>query len=226
MSKPRSVLTKWRGLRADKAAPDVEGARVAGMLARDRAEAETTDQVQGPAIITADHVQTRYVSTRAGSKQAWERLSVFEKAHRSGKLMDKDLCIGKTKAEVEEATKIEAQKALDRYDAGDRFVEGWKIAKEGSWPCGADMNRVRVLGCPGSFADHQIDVKNFMRALEKRLSTRDWMILRRVCGENCPIAETVTAITPGYRASTLARFRESLDALVEASPLAHRDAKR
>ena len=33
--------------------------------------------------------------------------------------------------------------------------------------------------------------------------------------ENFSIAETVQSISPGYRFSTLARFREALDALVE-----------
>jgi hypothetical protein len=55
-----------------------------------------------------------------------------------------------------------------------------------------------------------------MRAMEMKLGTRDWMILRRICGENYPIAETITEISPSYRDSTLARFRESLDALIEA----------
>lgn len=49
-----------------------------------------------------------------------------------------------------------------------------------------------------------------------RQTDNDWLICRRVCGENFSVAETVQAINPGYRFSTLARFREALDALVDA----------
>lgn len=178
---------------------------------------EVEAPIQGPARVTDMHVQDRTLSKEAGSKAGWSRLSIFERAHRSGKLIDKERCT------TPEKTKAEEQRALNRYDAGDRFAEGWIVAMAGQWPS-SDLNRVRVVGCPGSFVDHQIDVKNFMRALECHLGTNDWMILRRVCGEGCPIAETVTDITPSYRASTLARFREALDALVEAEPKARKDA--
>lgn len=174
----------------------------------------TQEEIQEPALIRDTHALGR----RVGYKAGWENLSIFERAHRSGKLMDKERCTD------QEATKIEAGKALDRYEAGDRFAEGWAVANAGNWAAGTDFNRVRVMGTPGSFVDHQIDVKNFMRALEMELGTRDWMILRRICGENYPIAETITDITPAYRATTLARFRESLDALVEAIPVAMRKA--
>jgi len=54
------------------------------------------------------------------------------------------------------------------------------------------------------------------------MGARDWMIVRRVCGENCTVAETVQAISPGYKFSTLARFREALDALVDGMRSARR----
>jgi hypothetical protein len=41
-----------------------------------------------------------------------------------------------------------------------------------------------------------------------------WPICRLEYGENFSVAAAVTAINPGYRFSTLARFREALDALV------------
>lgn len=172
--------------------------------------------VDGPAKIGDGHALGRRVGHH---KQGWENLSIFEKAHRGGKLIDRERCKGK------EATDNEIGRALDRYQAGDRFAEGWKVANAGNWASGSDYNRVRVMGCAGSFVDAQIDIKNFMRALEGELGTNDWMILRRVCGENYPIAETVTDISPAYRASTLARFRESLDALIDAIPAAMRKTR-
>jgi hypothetical protein len=80
-----------------------------------------------------------------------------------------------------------------------------------------DFDRVRTSGgVPGAFADHQRDAKAFWRRVEQAMGANDWMICRRVCGENYAVAETVQAISPGYRFSTLARFREALDALVMA----------
>lgn len=180
---------------------------------------EKQDAPEAPAKILPTHAYGRGLSKVAGAKAGWENLSVFERAHRAGKLMDPERC------KTVDGAKDEAGRALDRYQAGDRFAEGWKVANAGNWASGSDLTRVRVLGCAGSFVDAQIDIKNFMRRLETSLGSRDWMILRRVCGENYPIAETVTDISPAYRATTLARFREALDALVEAIPQAMR-AKR
>ena len=35
--------------------------------------------------------------------------------------------------------------------------------------------------------------------VEQAMGANDWLICRRVCGENFSIAETVQAISPGYR---------------------------
>ena len=57
------------------------------------------------------------------------------------------------------------------------------------------------------------------------MGPNDWLICRLVCGENHSIAEAVLAISPDYKASTLARFREALDALVIAMDAARRTAQ-
>jgi hypothetical protein len=209
MAKPRSVLTKWRDLRADKAAPDVEGERVAGLLARDRAAAEATVHVQEPAVVSGDHVQDRNLHTRAGTKVGWSRLTVLEQAHRNGKLVCKDRCTTK------EETKEEVGRALDRFLAGKRFMELWLIG-QASIGGSMDFSRVRCAGSGVPFSDTQFDAKTLLRRVEQNLGSNDWMICRRVIGENCPIAETIHAISPSYKDSTLARFREALDALCEA----------
>jgi hypothetical protein len=77
-------------------------------------------------------------------------------------------------------------------------------------------------GVPGAFVDHQRDAKDFWRRVELAMGTRDWQICRRVCAEGCTVAETVQAISPGYKFSTLARFREALDALVEGMAAARK----
>jgi hypothetical protein len=171
---------------------------------------QTTDEVIGPAIITSDHVQDRTLHTRAGSKTGWSRLTVFEQAHRNGKLICKDRA-----NKSAEAFKEEVGKALDRFMAGKRFMELWLIS-QASIGGSMDFSRVRCAGSGVPFSDTQFDAKTLLRAIEANLGTNDWMICRRVLGENCGIAETVTEISPSYRATTLARFRESLDALCEA----------
>jgi hypothetical protein len=165
-------------------------------------------EIQGPAIITADHAQTRHISTRAGAKQGWERLTVYEKEFRLGHLCCKA-------AAAKHGIKEEVRRANARRDAAFAFDEGWRIINA-SWPAGFDPNRVRAAGISGSFVDVERATKQFWRRVELAMGTNDWMICRRVCGEGYKVAETVVSIQPGYRDSTLARFREALDSLIEA----------
>jgi hypothetical protein len=170
------------------------------------------EQPDGPAVVRGDHVQDRVLSPRAGAKAGWSRLTVYEKAFRLGQLQCKDA----GDARVEEA------RALDRLAAARAFDEGWQVCNA-SFPGARGWDEVRSGGgTPGGFVDHQRDAKDFWRRVEQAMGTRDWQICRRVCGENCTVAETVQAISPGYKFSTLARFREALDALVEAMATARR----
>lgn len=167
------------------------------------------DAVDGPAVIGEGHVRDRVLSGRAGAKAGWSRLTVYERAFRLGHLLCKERCGSPAAAREEEG------RALDRLAAARAFDEGWQICAAG-FPGGVDFDRIRTSGgVPGAFVDHQRDAKAFWRRVERAMGTNDWMICRRVCGENFSIAETVQAISPGYRFSTLARFREALDALVE-----------
>ena len=170
---------------------------------------ENEQVIDGPAVIGADHVRDRVLSHQAGAKAGWSRLTVYERAFRLGHFKCKERC---TSAH---ATRAEEGRALDRYAAARAFDTGWQICSAG-FPGGVDFDRVRTSGgVPGAFADHQRDAKAFWRRVEQAMGANDWLICRRVCGENYAVAETVQAISPGYRFSTLARFREALDALVE-----------
>lgn len=174
--------------------------------------------VDGPAMLQADHVQDRPYFIEVGTGKAkrsvkadgkaYRRASVLQKVRLAGQLIDRSKCTNR------DATKAEEWQAERRYAAGKRFAEAWLLSNAGNWAMGADMNRVRCAGVPGSFADHALDEKQFLEDVRKALSVNDWMILRRVCGQNCLVAEAVTAISPSYRFSTLSRFREALDALV------------
>jgi len=168
--------------------------------------------VEGPAIVSGEHVRDRVLSSRAGAKAGWSRLTVYEKAFRLGQLKCKEA----SDARAEEA------RALDRFAAARAFDEGWQICNA-SFPGGRVWDEVGGGGgVPGAFVDHQRDAKDFWRRVEQAMGARDWMIVRRVCGENCTVAETVQAISPGYKFSTLARFREALDALIEGLARARR----
>ena len=46
------------------------------------------------------------------------------------------------------------------------------------------------------------------------MGANDWLICRLVCGEGHSVAQGVMTVSPAYKFSTLARFREALDALV------------
>ena len=175
---------------------------------------QAEDVVEGPAVVTADHVRDRVLKAIAGAKAGWSRLTVYEKEFRRGHLVRKERCTGGA------ATREEEGRALDRYAAARAFDQGWQLC-HASFPGGVDFDRVRTSlgsggGVPGAFVDHQRDAKDFWRRVEQAMGANDWKICRLVCGENHTVAAAVTAISPAYKFSTLARFREALDGLVAA----------
>jgi hypothetical protein len=168
------------------------------------------EAVERPAVIRPDHVRDRLLGTGAGAKKGWSRLTVYEREFKRGSFLCKERCTDAA------STDAEARRALERYEAARAFDQGWQLCAA-SWPGSSGYERVRGgSGTPGAFADHQRDVKDYWRRVESAMGANDWLILRRVCGENYTVAQAVAAISPGYRFSTLARFREALDALVSA----------
>jgi hypothetical protein len=167
--------------------------------------------VDAPAVIGEGHVQDRVLSPRAGAKAGWSRLTVYEREFKLGHLKCKERCANPAQTREEEG------RALDRYAAARAFDTGWQICCAG-FTRGVDYDRISSGGggVPGAFADHQRDAKAFWRRVEQAMGANDWLICRLVCGEGHSVASAITAISPGYRFSTLARFREALDALVEA----------
>jgi len=166
--------------------------------------------VEGPAVFTCDHVQDRVLSPRAGAKKGWSRLAPYEKEFRRGALVCKERCISTVAAREEEA------RALDRFAAARAFDEGWRICNT-PFPPGVDFDRVRSSGggVIGGFADHQREAKDFWRRVQSAMGSNDWLICRLVCGEGHTVAQGVMTVSAAYKFSTLARFREALDALIE-----------
>lgn len=176
-----------------------------------RIKRDTAEAVDGPAIITSDHVQDRLLSGRAGAKKGWSRLAVYEKEFRRGALACKERCTGPA------ATREEQARALDRLAAARAFDRGWQLCNA-PFPGGVDFDRVRSSGSggtPGGFADHARDAKTFWRRVQAAMGANDWLICRMVCGEGHSVAQAVMAVSPAYKFSTLARFREALDGLME-----------
>src|SRR5258708_5047384 len=77
------------------------------------------DVVEGPAVITGEHVQDRVLSPRAGAKKGWSKLATYEKEFRRGSLVCKERCTGQV------ATREEEARALDRFAAARAFDQGW-----------------------------------------------------------------------------------------------------
>jgi hypothetical protein len=168
------------------------------------------DAIEGPAVVTDAHAQDRVLSGRAGAKKGWSRLTVYEKEFRRGHLVCKGRCTGAATAREEEA------RALDRLAAARAFDRGWQMC-QASFPAGVDFDRVRSSGggTPGTFADHAREAKEFWRRVQAAMGANDWLICKMVCGEGHSVAQAVMAVSPAYRFSTLARFREALDSLME-----------
>jgi hypothetical protein len=175
--------------------------------------AKTVKQDEGverPAVVMSDHARDRVLGVGAGAKKGWSRLTVYEREFRRGSFVCKERCGGKAETEAE------VRRALDRYEAAKAFDEGWQVCAA-SWPGSSGFDRVKGGGgVPGAFIDHQRDEKDYWRRVEAAMGANDWLIIRRACGENYSVAQAVAAISPAYKFSTLARFREALDALVEA----------
>jgi len=168
------------------------------------------DVVEGPAVIASDHVQDRMLSARAGARKGWSRLAPYEKEFRRGALVCKERCTGAV------ATREEEARALDRFAAARALDQGWQAINV-PFPPGIDFDRVKASGggTPGAFADHARASKDFWRRVQGAMGANDWLICRMVCGEGHSVAQAVHAISPAYKFSSLARFREALDALVE-----------
>ena len=168
------------------------------------------EAIDGPAVVGEGHVRDRVLSARAGAKPGWSRLTVYERAFRLGQLLCKERCTGSV------ATREEEGRALDRFAAARAFDEGWQVCNAG-FTRGVDYDRISSGGggVPGAFADHAREAKDFWRRVEGAMGANDWLICKMVCGEGHSVAQAVMTVSPAYKFSTLARFREALDALID-----------
>ena len=133
------------------------------------------DQIDGPAVITSDHLRNRTLSARAGSKKGWSRLTGYEKAHNKGQLMCREAFRGAHNIDRQQ------QRADERFQAAQSFDRGWRNCQV-PFPSGTDLDRVRGGGgVPGAFADHARDAKEFWRRVQEAMGANDWIIFQLAC---------------------------------------------
>ena len=168
--------------------------------------------IDGPAKVTPMHVERELTDHRGRAiigKVGTKVETQFQRACRLGQLVDKAMCTDK------KAQDIEIERALDRRDAGDSLVEAWDKLYRGTKDS-TDLNRGGSAANSAGISDAQIDAGNLMAGWERHMGANDWMLVRRVCGENYAIAQSVAEISPSYRFTALTRFREALDGLIRA----------
>lgn len=181
---------------------------------------QTGEPVDDPAVIHGLHVQNRPLyDEKTGrtiiGKAGWRNETQFERACRLGQLVCKERC------KDDKSRDSEIEHALDRRDAGRAFVEAWDIRDRGNKDS-TDLNRGGSAASAAGISDSQIDAANLLASWQRHMGANDWMLARRVCGENFAVSHAVAEISPSYRDSSLARFREALNSLI----LARIDARK
>ncbi len=169
---------------------------------------------EAPAIVRADHAKDRLVSSAAGAPQAWRRRSVLELAYERGQLDD-----------GEGDARERAFRAKGRFDAGETYTKLFVVAQS-STKDSTDLDRIASVSTRAPLTMRQGEAIRALSAIENRMGMRDKRIVRMVCGENFHLSEAVLATCgESYRYSVIVRFREALDALLEAIESARRGRK-
>ena len=179
-------------------------------MARGTKTRDAAPKAQAPAVVTPLHVKDRsFVDevadgprTRrvlAGAK-AWRKLTPLEAAYAKGQL----------------AGGAPSHNALARFEAGKRYA-GIVAGSETSGRDSTQMIAVSKSGGSAGLGQSQMTALRALAAIEARLGERDRRIVRLVCGEGfAPVDAVRAACGDDYRHTTAARFREALDALVDA----------
>lgn len=161
----------------------------------------------GPAVIIGEHAQDREISPVAGSPKAWRRYSVLELAHKRGQLNGG---AGKEREYL-------------RLKAAEDYVKLFLTAQS-SGKDSTDVGRVISVSQRMPITERQVIAMRDLARIERNMGSRDRLIIRKVCGENYRLSEAVMAACgAGYRDRVTARFREALDALIEAMETARRE---
>lgn len=176
-----------------------------------RAERREGAAVEGPAVVTPMHRQERPLFDETSGREivgrrGYSNETQFERFLRLNQHICKEACTDRR------AEAVEIDRALDRRDAGKAFANAWKEREPGS----RDSTDLAPRG--GSTSDGlttaMVTAGKLLHGWQAHMGGNDWMLVRRVCGEDYTVARTVAEISPGYVKASVARFREALDALV------------
>lgn len=115
--------------------------------------------------------------------------------------------------------------ATARVNAGEYYEKLWDAAQEPGRDSTQAMNISRSVGA-GGISQERSDAIRDLVAIESHLGQRDRIIIRMVCGQRFFPSEAVRTVCNDYKDSVTARFRESLDSLIEAIEAARRAPKR
>lgn len=160
--------------------------------------------IQGPAIVTRLHRQDRNLTRDTGSKKGWRKLSPLERAYENGQLGN------------------DGHTPKARRDAGMEYGEIFRLSQS-SGRDSTDLDRISGAGKGGPFAHAQGQALRQIASIDSHMGRRDRLIVRMVCGQEHFPSEAVAAACGSDSAKrTLPRFREALDALIEAMETARR----
>jgi hypothetical protein len=169
---------------------------------------------EAPAIVRADHVRDRPVAPDADAPKAWRVRSVLELAYERGQLDD-----------GEGDARGRAFKAKCRFDAGEAYTKLFLVAQS-SGTDSTDLDRIMSVSTRVALTTRQAEAIRALSAVETRMGARDKRIVRMVCGENFRLSEAVLcACGKSYRQFVTPRFREALDALLEALQTTRREQR-
>lgn len=161
--------------------------------------AESAD-VLGPAIVREDHVQDRELTTVAGGPRGYRRLTPLQSAFDKGQL----------------GGGSQKYNATQRMQAGEVYERHF-LTSQASGRNMLDLDRAFGSSGGTTLGQAQIDAIRALVSIDSHLGLRDRSIIRAVCGEGCWPSEAVSkACGTDFAKATLPRFREALDALIEA----------
>lgn len=167
-------------------------------------------EIETPAIVSPAHSQDRELSTVAGSPRGWRKLSPLQSAYEQGKLRG-----GNSRYQ-----------AIDRYEAGKIYERHFDLSQTSGRNM-LDLDRGFGSSGGSTLGQAQIDAIRALVTIESNLGTHDRTIIRKVCGEGGKPAEAVSFVAGAdYKDAVLARFREALDALIQAIEVARKHPRR
>ena len=181
---------------------------------RTRRRARCVEEALGPAIARAEHVKDRAVSPGPGAPKGWRVRSVLEVAFERCQLDD-----------GEGDALSRAFRAKRRFDAGQIYAKLFVVAQT-SGKDSTDLDRIASVSTRLPLTERQAEAIRSLAAIERHIGARDRRIVRMVCGENYRLSEAVLcACGKSYRRSVMPRFREALDAVIEAVETIRREGQ-